>query len=313
MKKYLIIICIAVLGNGLFAQQDSHYSQYMFNHLAINPAYAGSAGYISSTLIYRKQWVNVEGAPTTQSFAVHGPSNNLRHGFGLAFYNDEIGVTRTSTLNLAYSYRIPLNDIATLSFGLHGTVENISNRLSGVRTTSLISSSSQDPAFANNLNLWRPNAGAGVFFNTNHFYLGLSAPDLIENSVNGTNEVLGVDDQARERRHFFVHTGFITGTDESPFRFKPSFLLKYVPGAPINFDVNAQFWIQNRVWLGASYRLEDAVVGMLGIQLTNWLNVGYAYDYTISELSNVSNGSHEIMLGIDLNFKRMGMVSPRWF
>ena len=169
------------------------------------------------------------------------------------------------------------------------------------------------PFVANNLNLWRPNAGAGVFFNTNHFYLGLSAPDLIENSVNGTNEVLGVDDQARERRHFFVHTGFITGTDESPFRFKPSFLLKYVPGAPINFDVNAQFWIQNRVWLGASYRLEDAVVGMLGIQLTNWLNVGYAYDYTISELSNVSNGSHEIMLGIDLNFKRMGMVSPRWF
>lgn len=307
MKKIYILFCLLGLGFGLQAQQDSHYSQYMFNHLAINPAYAGSWNYLTTNLIYRKQWLNIDGAPTTQSFTLHAPSRNQRHGFGFSIYNDKIGVTRSTMANLAYAYRIPLGENANLSFGLHGTIENINNTFSTVSTGSLIQNGIDDPTFSQNLNVWLPNVGAGALFNTRHFYLSLSAPDLIENEI-GDNTVANT-----EVRHFFASTGFIIGSEDAPVKFKPSLLLKYQPNSPVGLDLNAQFLLKNRVWLGASYRLEDAVVGMFQWQISPWLRLGYAYDYTISELSTATSGSHEFLLGFDLNFERKGMVSPRWF
>ena len=319
MKKYILLLWIVALASGLAAQQDSHYSQYMFNHLAINPSYAGSTENLSGAFIFRKQWMQLDGAPTTQSLTAHTVSNNLRNGYGLSFYNDQIGVTRATSLNLSYAYRILFGDHDTeeikpaLAFGLQGSLTQMSSQLSGVRTTSLIASQSQDPAFMNNTNLWLPNVGVGAFFNTRNFYLGLSAPDLIQNKIIGDNTVPNSDAEAREFRNYFLYTGFITGRSDSPLRFKPSMLLKYVQGAPASVDLNAQFLIRNLIWVGASYRHDDAIVGLIGIQAGKFLHIGYAYDATTSELSTVSNGSHEIMLRFDFKFNRRGMVSPRWF
>lgn len=307
MKKIYILFCLLGFGLGLQAQQDSHYSQYMFNHYAINPAYAGSWNSLTANLLYRKQWLNIDGAPTTQSFTLHAPSRNRRHGFGFSLYNDKIGVTRSTMLNLGYAYRIPLGANANLSFGLQGTVENINNTFSTVTTGSDITSGMVDPTFSQNLNVWLPNVGAGALLSTRHFYLSLSAPDLIENEI-GDNTTANT-----EARHFFASTGFMIGKEEAKVKFKPSLLLKYQPNSPVGLDLNAQFLFVDKVWLGASYRLEDAVVGMFAWQVAPWFRLGYAYDYTISELSTATSGSHEFLLGFDLNFERKGMVSPRWF
>lgn len=307
MKKIYLIICFLGLGLGLHAQQDSHYSQYMFNHLAINPAYAGSWNFVTANLIYRKQWVDVAGAPTTQSFTLHGPSRNERHGFGLSFYNDRIGVTRSTNINLGYAYRILFNNNVRLSFGLQGTVENFNADFTSVTTGSGIQNGILDPTFGQNLNLWMPNVGAGALFYSNHFYLSLSAPDLLENQL-GENTAANT-----EARHFFASTGFRIGAEDARVKFLPSLLLKYQPNSPIGLDLNAQFLLADKVYLGASYRLEDAVVGMFQWQASSWLRLGYAYDYPLNTLGAYTSGSHEFLLGFDLNFQRKGMVSPRWF
>ncbi len=309
MKKIYILLCFLGFGLGLQAQQDSHFSQYMFNHLALNPAYAGSWGHATANLIYRKQWVNIDGAPTTQTFTLHAPSRNERHGFGFSFYNDQIGVTRNTHVNLSYAYRIPLGKTARLAFGLNGAVENYNSGFSEVSTGSSITGGGVDPSFSSGLNFWLPNVGAGVFFSSEHFFMGLSTPDILENDLDGNDAIEG----AAESRHYFVSTGFITGTEDSPVRFKPSALLKYQPTAPWGLDLNAQFLLNNKLWLGASWRIDDAVVGMIQWQAGSWFRIGYAYDYPISDLADYTSGSHEFLLGLDLNFFRKGMVSPRWF
>lgn len=309
MKKIIILLCMFGMSLGLYGQQDPQYSQYMFNHLALNPAYAGSWGYLTSTFIYRKQWVNLNGAPTTQSFTFHAPSRNQRHGFGASFFNDQIGVTRHTNLNLSYAYRIPLGGNANLALGLSGAIGNVNNQLGGVRTGSVITGGLADPAFQGDVNVWLPNAGTGLFFSTKHFYLGLSAPDLIENDLQGDN----TSSRASESRHYFATTGLVIGKDDAMVKFKPSVLLKFQPNSPMTFDLNAHFLFADKFWLGASYRLDDAIVGMVEWQISSWLRIGYAYDYTISDLSSYTSGSHEFMLGLDLNFKRQGIVSPRWF
>lgn len=309
MKKLYILLCFLGCGLGLQAQQDAHFSQYMFNHLALNPAYAGSWNHLTANFIYRDQWTGINGAPTSQTFTLHAPSRNQRHGFGFGFYNDKIGVTRNTSINLSYAYRIPLGNNAQLAFGLNGTVENFRSGLNEVTTGSQITGGVVDPSFSSLVNLWLPNVGAGAFLNTNHFYAGLSSPDILENDLNED----GRTDGAAESRHFFGTMGFITGTDESPVRFKPSLLFKYQPNAPSSIDFNAQFLLNNKLWLGASYRVSDAIVGMVQWQTGSWFRIGYAFDYPISDLRVFNAYSHEFLLGIDLDFLRKGVVSPRWF
>jgi type IX secretion system PorP/SprF family membrane protein len=312
MKKYLLlVIFVAALGGGMYAQQDAMYSQYMFNHLALNPAYAGKDGFLASTLIFRRQWVGIDGAPSTASFAMHAPSANDRHGYGLQLVNDQIGVTRNTTLNLNYAFRIHLGENARLALGLLGSLTNYQADLNGVRTGSDIDpANGPDPAFmGNNVNLLIPNAGAGIFFHTKRFYLGASAPRLIEQDL-AENETVS---QAIQSRHYFATTGLVIGADNAAVKFRPSILAKYQPAAPLQFDFNAHFLFADRFWLGASYRLDDALVFMAELNLSTWLRIGYAYDYTLSDLSTYNSGSHEFMLGFDLNFHKRAMISPRYF
>lgn len=313
MKKHILLALIGVLvmAGGLRAQQDPMYSQYMFNHQVLNPAYAGSWGFLTSTFIYRKQWIGVNGAPETQSFSFHTPSKNDRHGFGMSFVGDQIGVTKTTGFNAAYAYRIHLTEKARLAFGLQGSLDNYRANFGDVRTGSDIDPSiGTDPAFnGNSVNLWLPNAGAGVFFHTKRFFAGASSPKLIQHDLNGDNAA----SIAQLSRHFFFTTGVVIGREESFLKFKPSILAKFNPASPMQFDFNAHFLLGDRLWLGATYRTEDALVAMVQLQLFQWLRMGYAFDYITSELNTYGNASHEFMLGIDLNFKRKAMVSPRYF
>jgi type IX secretion system PorP/SprF family membrane protein len=305
-------LTLALAPSAAKAQQDPMYSQYMFNHQVLNPAYVGSWGFLTSTFLYRKQWVGINGAPETGSFSFHTPSKNDRHGFGLSFITDKIGVTQTNGFTAAYAFRIHLSEHARLALGLQGSLDNYQARFGDVRTGSTIDpgTNGSDPAFTgNSVNLWLPNAGAGLFFHTKHFYAGASTPRLITHNLSNAS----VASTAHQSRHFFFTTGVVIGQDDAFVKFKPSILVKYSPSSPVQFDVNAHVLFADRLWVGLSYRTEDAVVFMLQAQLLQWLRMGYAFDLITSELNTYGNASHEFMLGMDLNFKKKAMVSPRYF
>lgn len=307
-----LLLASFLLPADVKAQQDPMYSQYMFNHQVLNPAYAGSWGYLTSTLIYRKQWVGMNGAPETQSFSMHLPSRNDRHGFGIGFVNDQIGITKTTGVSAAYAFRIHLGENARLALGLQGSIDNYRANFGEVRTGSTIdpNANGPDPAFnGNSVNLWLPNAGAGVYFHTKRFFAGASTPRLVLHGLNGDN----AGSLAQLSRHFFLTTGLVLGREESFLKYKPSILMKMSPANPVQFDFNAHFLLGDRLWLGASFRTEDAVVMMVQLQLFQWLRMGYAFDYITSDINTYGNASHEFMLGLDLHIKHKAHVSPRYF
>jgi type IX secretion system PorP/SprF family membrane protein len=309
-KKWTLWLWMMMGALTCAAQQEPMYSQYMFNQLSINPAYAGKDGYFSSALLFRQQWTGINGAPTTQNLVLHGPSANDRHGFGLSLYNDRIGVSNNSSVGLSYAFRIHLGENARLCLGLSGALTNYRADFGGVRTGSDIHPGQlDDPSFTGRrINLWIPNAGTGVFFHTRRFYAGASAPRLLEQSLAPRDAA----SQAKQARHFFFTTGVMLGEEMAAVKFRPSILAKYQPATGMQFDLNAHFLFVDRFWLGASWRTEDALVLMAEWNIAQWLRIGYAYDYARSSLSTYTSGSHEFMLGVDLNFKK-AMISPRYF
>jgi type IX secretion system PorP/SprF family membrane protein len=303
MKRALLLISFLAAGAiQLLAQQDPHYSQYMFNGLVLNPAYAGSREQVSINALYRRQWAGLDGAPTTQSLSVHGPSRNLRHGFGLSLFNDAIGATRQMNVSATYAFRIAMGEKAHLALGLQGSLLNYRADFASIKLKD-----PNDPAYTNeNINLLLPNAGAGIYFNTQSFYAGVSVPHLFNHNL--------TDDasDAVQSLHVQGTAGVILKVSDQ-VKFKPSTMIKYVPGAPVTLDLNANFLFADRFWLGAGYRRGESVVGMVEWWITKQLRLGYAYDYLLNDLNKVSNGSHEIMLGFDFSFDKRKMVSPRYF
>ncbi|MCB9235626.1 MAG: type IX secretion system membrane protein PorP/SprF [Bacteroidia bacterium] len=305
MRRLLPFIIVILVSLQAFGQQDPQYSMYMFNGQVLNPAYAGSRENVSTTLLMRWQWVGFDGAPATQSFSINGPSRNLHHGFGLSFFNDKIGQTRNSAINVDYAFRILMGENSALSLGLRGTVANLSRDL-----TSIDPSGGTDGNFSQNVNLWQPNVGTGIYFNSRRLYLGASVPHLIENKWHADPNVNPAASGVYSR-HFLFTAGIVLGGDA--VKFKPSALLKIVPNAPMSLDLNGAFLFADKLWIGGSWRMNDAVVGMLEWQVSKAFRLGYAYDYGISDLKPAHNGSHELMLGFDFNFKGNSMVSPRYF
>lgn len=310
---YLLVLLVLLgMSTTAWSQQDPMYSQYMFNHQAINPAYAGSWGFMTGNLIYRKQWVGLNGAPETGSFSFHLPSRNDRHGFGMTFVNDRIGVTQTNGLSAAYAFRIHLGENARLALGIQGCLDTYRADFGSVRTGSTIDPglNPSDPAFSGNLvSLVLPNAGAGLFFHTKHFYAGASTPRLVMHKLAESSST----SLASLSRHFFLTTGVVIGSDEATVKVRPSVLLKYQPAANPQMDFNLHFLIANRLWVGASYRTEEAIVGMVQLHVLQWLRIGYAFDYVTSDINPYASTSHEFLLGFDLNFRSKAMVSPRYF
>jgi type IX secretion system PorP/SprF family membrane protein len=309
-KFIFAVIAFLFSANTLFAQYEPMFTQYSFNEMFINPAYTGSHEALSISGLYRKQWVNIEGAPTTQTLTVHSPFANKKVGLGLTFYNDEIGVTQQTGAYLNYAFRVKMNE-STLSFGLLGGVDGIQERLQEVRTTE-----GSDKQFMANTNmLFAPNFGFGMYFSTKRYYIGGSVPRFLVNKLT-INQQQGIEkiesEFEMEDLHYFFATGYVF--DLNPvLKMKPSVMLKTVVNAPIEYDANLAFLFNNTLWVGGGFRSGDAVNGMIAIYPVPQLRVGYSYDYTLSGLQNYNSGSHEISLNYIFSYNKKKVTSPRYF
>lgn len=314
MKKQTLILLLAlgmVFPLGLLSpisvmgQQDAHYSQYIFNGLVLNPAYAGSRGTFSTMLFLRKQWVGLPGAPATGALSLHTPIGDQRSNFGLTISDDIIGYTNQLWMHGSYAFRFPLGP-GKMAFGIQGGLLNYRIDWSKAETVD------QDDVIIGNTaqNRLIPNVGAGIFYNTATWYAGVSMPHILDTELRPLDGT--IDDFAQLYRHYFFTAGIVLWP-QSTVKFKPSVLVKYVSGAPLQADFNASFLINDFVWVGASYRTLDAAVFMVDFQLTKQLRLGYAFDWTLSELGNYNTGSHELMIGYDFYFNSSQLKSPRYF
>lgn len=306
MKRFIICFgLICWIASSAMAQQDAMFSQYMFNTLAINPGYAGSAEVWSFTGIYRDQWTGIEGSPVTQTFTAHGPIRKESLGIGASVINDRHGAVKQTGIYGDVAARILLSNQSRLSFGLKAGVNLYQADIVGLNPVD-----SEDPLFQQDLRTRAlPNFGAGVLWHSKKFYLGVSVPHLLSNELIGDEPSIAGNE---EKMHGFMIGGLIIPITKY-VHFKPAYLIKAVPGAPMQFDFTANFWFYERFWVGAMYRHEDAV-GLLAQYVVNdVIRVGYAYDYNTSKLGDYSSGSHEIMLGVDLRKRYGGHTSPRYF
>ena len=306
LRGCFLLLILMASSQLAVSQQNPLYTQYMFNKLVVNPAYAGTQPYMSSTLFTRKQWVGFNGAPLTVSASLHGPLKNKRAGLGLIINNDHIGVTNQTDLYGSYSYQLPLPS-GTLSMGLSGGISFFKSNLSDLKVWD-----PNDQVYqVNSLTDQLPNFGAGLYYYSTKLYLGLSVPQLLSYDA---DKGLGAKRSSMHHPvpHYYFIAGGIIGNSED-IKFKPSCMVKYVQGAPVQFDVNMNVLFNEIVWVGASYRYKDAVSLIFEYQLSRKLKLGYAYDYPVSNLSTVTTGTHEIMMGFDFGYDILKMKNPRYF
>lgn len=302
-----IIICSAILvlcNQKASAQQDSQYTNYMYNTINVNPAYAGSRGIMSIFGLHRTQWVGLDGAPVTNTLSVNTPINNSNFGLGISFVNDRIGPSDENAISADISYTIQTSETYKLSFGIKGTAN-----LLNVDYTKLDRYDLTDPQFQNNIdNRFSPNIGAGVYFHSDKLYAGLSVPNFLETEHFDDN----VSATAKERMHYYLIGGYVF--DLSPtVKFKPAFLSKMVTGAPLQLDLTANFMFNEKFVLGAAWRWDAALSGLVGFQVSEGWFIGYSYDAETTKLANYNSGSHEIFLRYEFKGKSEKVVSPRFF
>lgn len=293
MKKIILSILMGLSLLKMQAQQDVMVSQYMFNGLLLNPAYSGSHKYITSTLMHRSQWVKLEGAPVTSILAVDGAIKNKNMGLGLILLHDQIGATDQTDIYANYSYHLKLGE-GKLALGIKaGASRYLFN------TDQLVYWDQEDNVYqpGNKQTAWLPKFGFGTYYYTDKWYAGLSIPTLIAYDANYTFGV-DVNESALIRRHYMATGGIIFKLNKD-FKMKPSVLIKYVPTAPLQADLNVHFLYKDQFWLGTSYRTGDAITAMIEYQTNFRLRVGYSYDFTLSNIRRYSSGTHEIMLGYD--------------
>lgn len=311
--KTRYIIALALLFSGFFglqAQQDAQYTQYQFNTLAVNPAYAGSRGVFSIAALYRSQWVGLDGAPTTQTFNFNTPVSE-RVGVGLSVVNDEIGngTNQDTYFDGTVSYTVPTSETGKLSFGLKVGAQLFNIDFNRLQNFDAAGSVSAPPNIDNR---FTPNFGAGVYYHTNKFYVGLSVPNFLETEHfdrSGGSNLL-----ATERQNLYLISGIVTDL-AADWKFKPAVLFKAVDGAPLQVDLSANFLYQEKLSFGGAYRWSAAWSALLGYQLTDQFLVGLAYDRETTALGNTAfnNGSFEVFLRYEFlnSFKKV--ITPRFF
>ena len=304
--KYICGFCFLLISTLLKAQQEPMYSQYMFNMLQINPAYTGNRVVDNFTTVYRKQWINIPGSPSTATLSWDKRQAGTNVGYGLQVYNDKISIENTTGLQGFYSYRLPFEN-SFLSFGLSGGLLYYNAALSQVKTTD-----EGDPLLQEDVERVLPTAGFGFLYGSDKWYMGFSIPALFKTKVygSGTNASHSVG----ANNHYFLTGGCVFEISEN-FELKPSILMKSVTGAPIQFDFNINGWINKVIGLGISYRTGDAVIGMIELQVSPEFQLGYAYDYTISNLNTFTKwGTHELMLRYEFGGpKSKRILSPRYY
>ena len=307
--KLIIIALIVINCNSVSGQQLPQFTQYMYNTISINPAYAGSRETLSIVGLHRSQWVGIEGGPTTQTFSVHSPLKNQKIGLGFSFINDKLGYENFSYMYADFSYTINVSDKTKLAFGLKGGFTHYSLDEELLSDPSIVN----DQYFNDVSNRWSPNIGLGMMLHSNKWYLSLSAPRVLNTDYNkGKNG--SVDYVALERVSYYLTGGLVFDLSENT-KFKPAFMIKATNGSPLSYDLTANFLMYEKLWLGAAYRLNESA-GALGaivdFQVSRQFRIGYAYEHPISDIRPYSDGTHEILLMYEI-FKNKRIKSPRYF
>jgi len=311
-KLFLSILAILALGfySETQAQQDAQYTQYMYNTLSINPAYAGARDVLSFVGIYRSQWVGLEGAPRTFTASLHSPIGE-RIGLGLNVTNDEIFIAKETYVDVDFSYTIPITGNGDqLAFGLKGGAHLLdidSNRLN----TGGFNNGDPD-AEINIDNKFSPQVGVGLYYYTDKFYAGASVPNILETEHFDDSNNSNSSSTATEKINYYLMTGYVFDLSDN-LDFKPAALVKAVEGAPVQVDVSANFLIGERFTIGAAYRWSAAFSGLVGFQVTDQLMLGFAYDRETTELQQYNDGSFEFMLRYELFNRKKSLISPRFF
>ena len=304
MKTKILFFALMLTCYSGFAQQDAQFTQYMYNTININPAYAGSRGVMSVFGLHRTQWVGLDGAPTTNAFSLNTPISNSNLGVGLSFVNDKIGPTNDNTISADVSYTIPMSEDYKLSFGIKasGNIFNLDvSRLTPADPT-------PDPNLQNYNSKFSPNFGAGIYLHSEKLYLGLSVPNFLQDTKYNDNTV----SVFQERMNFYFIGGYVFDLSPS-IKFKPAVLTKLVTGAPLQVDASVNFLFFDKLMLGGAYRWDAAVSALAGFQITDGLFIGYSYDMETTNLRRYNSGSHEVFLRFELFNKVSKMVSPRFF
>ncbi len=331
LATLLLISALSGTSYQTFAQQEAMFSQYMFNTMAINPAYAGSRDVLSLTALGRYQWVGVPGAPTTYTFSMDMPIKNEKMGLGLQTSFDGIGLAKNTGVYLTYSYRVKVGPRSTLAFGVQGGAVNLRWALSDAQNVG------NDPVFGGNFDQNRilPNVGGGIYLSNDRGYIGISCPQIMQNNISNytyvSKDSVKTKAVGTTRRHYFAMMGFVLG--KGSFKVKPSTMLRYTVGAPLGIDGNINFWIKDKISFGVSGRISqfqnfsqadpfDAAIGMIELQLTPQLKMGYAYDFTTNKLNDKSKTgtsrffgipTHEAMLRYEFGFGKNKILTPRYF
>ena len=302
----MVFLCLG-LAQGLVAQQDAQYTQYMYNTVSVNPGYAGSRGNLSIAALHRSQWLGLEGAPKTQTLNVHSPIGYGGVGLGLSVVNDQIGPTSETYFDADFSYTLQLADERRLSFGLKGSVHLLDIRFSELTQDPNNPDGTLQQDIQNRLS---PNIGAGVYYHTETFYAGLSVPRFLETTHFEESSL----STAKEQMNFYFISGYVW--DFNPlWKFKPTLLTKMTMGAPLQVDVSANFMYNEKFIMGAAYRWDAALSAMVGFHISPAFLIGLSYDREITELGGAifNDGSFEVILRYD--FIRMvgNIKSPRFF
>ncbi|MCX2742274.1 type IX secretion system membrane protein PorP/SprF [Mangrovivirga sp. M17] len=308
MKKSTLILAIAFISMmGLKAQQRPVFSQYMFNGMAINPAYAGVHETIHGIASYRDQWINMDGAPKTLSFAVDSKLSKKNIGLGLMITNDRVGIHSDIGVYAAYSYKVKTMG-GTLSMGLQAGFNNLNSDY-----TRLTLDDISDPNLQGVNNSFNPNFGVGAYWHNNSTYVGLSVPYILHNNTFDKNDISTVTESI-ERRYYFLTGGHVFPVSQN-LLIRPSVLLRVQEGAPVGTDINLNFVLYGRLNLGTSYRTGRSLVTFFQIQATREWSFGYAYDYVFSDLNQFNRGSHEFIIqyGVNIDNSHKSMPCPSYF
>jgi type IX secretion system PorP/SprF family membrane protein len=304
-----LVLFLVLLSGVIRAQQDAQFTQYMYNTINVNPAYAGSRESMSVFALHRTQWVGLDGAPVTNTVSINTPINGSNVGLGVSIVNDKIGPSDENNIAVDFSYTINTSDRYKLSFGVKASAN-----LLNIDFTKLNKYDKNDYAFDTNIdNKFSPNIGAGVYLHSDNTYVGLSAPNLLETQHFDRYAGTGANSHvAKEKIHYYLIAGHVFDLN-ADVKFKPSILTKMVQGAPLQVDLSANFLINDKFTAGIAYRWSAAMSALVGFQVSDSWFIGYSYDMETTKLANYNSGSHEIFLRYELFNSYSKIISPRFF
>lgn len=304
MKK-IILVFILFCNLASFAQQDPLFTQYMFNKLLVNPAYAGSKELFTIDMLNRTQWVNIDGAPETFTVSAHTAMKNKNVGLGIYLFRDVLGPTNNQGLMGTYSYRLYFGQ-SSLAFGLQFGFKYFDFDWNQMHV--------KDPDYLfdpHDIRRITPDANFGIYYQSNRMFMGVSSKQLLQNDY-GYAKIDGKSSFSKLTRHFYLMGGYALPLDDKII-FRPSLMAKYTPNAPLQLDLNASILFSNVFWVGASYRTGSAIALLTEFRLSERLKLGYSYDFYLNELQPFNYGSHEIRIGFEFPLYESRMRTPRYF